>query len=217
MGFFDLHQLPEEPVVLRVGYLRRVENIVTVSVMFDLVAKLGGARGNVHGWGGDYLSGFASFDTLFVVLVVAYVSLLLQAPLPPDWNAVYASLESATRANDAKAMQTWYEQQTAIGYFYTSRDGVGFPRSLFIAGIKDQTAAVKKVISYKQSIRASGHSEPIVVEVTSDFEGRSEFDGVPMKLTDRSVQKDTWHHLGDRWKLTTSKQIASETQMTPLQ
>ena len=150
------------------------------------------------------------------MLALSFAALTLGKPAEPDFPALYRKLEAATLANNAKSMKAWYAQNTASNYQYRSRDGVTFNRRTFIKGIDEQAAAVQRVVSFKMVIKGPTKvGTALQIEVKTDFAGITTFDGVKMRLTDKSTVSDTWQNVKGAWKLVKSRQTAADTQMQP--
>jgi hypothetical protein len=151
------------------------------------------------------------------MIVSSLCAVVLLGPVAdpkPTLEARYRQFNEATAKNDGKAMVAWYTRNATSGFKYTSKDGNTYVRKDFIDGLRDQVKSIKKPLrSTFKVLRVTTKGKEATAVVSTDFEGLVNFDGVALRLVDKSTCRDTWVQGKAGWQLTKSVQVHADTQM----
>lgn len=159
-------------------------------------------------------SGVWKTEPMIVSSLCAIALLGPVADLKPTLEARYRQYNEAAAKNDGKAMIGWYTRNASPTFKYTSKDGNTYTRKDFLDGLREQVKSIKKPLrSTYKVVKVVTKGKEATAIVTTDFEGLVNFDGVALRLVDKSTCRDIWTQGKAGWQLTKSVQVQADTQM----
>jgi len=141
-------------------------------------------------------------------------ALLLFVDLKADLESRYRLFDQAIARKDKKEVAKWIADNTTTDFMYVSKDKNAYKRDPFVKSIYEQIAATRSMDSVATkvaTITVKGTTATLMVK--SDTTAIMNFDGKAMRLVDKSTTKDTWVKVKNAWRLKSSVQTASDTQM----
>jgi hypothetical protein len=151
------------------------------------------------------------------MIVTSLCALVVLGPVAdpkPTLDALYRQYNDAVTKNDGKAMVAWFSKLATPSFTYTSKDGNKYLRKDFLDGLRDQAKSIKKPLrSTYKLVKVVTKGKVATAIVATEFEGLANFDGVALRLVDKSTTRDTWTQAKAGWQLTKSVQVTGDTQM----